>query len=195
MQNKIQTKICESCGKKFSAYKETFVKCPKCVKKNSSSDKGVTVMHNHSNQPRQNRNRSNYRPRHNESAQLTDKCKIDGFYTETGVLRKEIYDEISNEIAMIFTKEDLKSSALRRFYESVRATQEKYQSNTNRNYEEAISELNRLKPLVEYSEKRDVTPRCFTDFMKYYIDLTEKDERNLKGFKELFMSVVGYSKK
>lgn len=86
-------------------------------------------------------------------------------------------------------------SSVRPFFEAVRVTYENYLRDPDRSFQRAMESLNRLRPIVHYKEKRSITQHCFTDFMEHYIQLTSKDPQNLRGFKELFMSVIGYMKK
>lgn len=128
---------------------------------------------------------------------LPQELKLDHFYTESGSLCPDVYLETAEKIAQIFVREGLKVSSIRRFFEAVRAAHEQYTQDPDpdQKFDRAMVSVYRLRPLARYSEERDVTKRCFTDFMEHYIQLTAKDGRNLKGFKELFMSVVGYLKK
>jgi CRISPR/Cas system CSM-associated protein Csm2 small subunit len=123
---------------------------------------------------------------------LPKHLKLDGFYTPSGAIRPEVYVNIAKEIASFFNNADLKTASVRRFFEPVRAAYERYLR--DRSFECAMERLYRLRPLAQKSEERQITKPCFTDFMEYYIELTSKDQRNLKGFKELFMSVMCYLK-
>ncbi|RJP30175.1 MAG: type III-A CRISPR-associated protein Csm2 [Candidatus Omnitrophota bacterium] len=191
-------KVCTQCGKPFHAFKPEFEICPDCNRKNKNTDKGgaskVSEQYSsHSSRGRESHN--NPRRDSREQQGLPKPLKLDQFFSSSGAVRREIYMETAEGIAQIFNQEQLTTASVRRFFESVRAAYERFTDDPNKNYEKAMESIYRLLPIAEKSEERDITKRCFTEFMKHYIDLTSKDKKNLKGFKELFMSVVGYMKK
>jgi len=120
---------------------------------------------------------------------------LEGFYGPSGAIRREVYMDTAEGIAQEFNASELTTASIRRFFEQVRAAYEKYLQDPDHSYDRAMEGIYRLRPLAGKSEERGITKKCFTEFIEHYVNLAAKDERNLKGFKELFMSVIGYLRK
>ncbi len=191
-------KKCESCGKEFHAIKDSFKYCPECYQKKREKSSGFQEKISQNSKASGMASGSGYGARKDDhkgswNSPLSEHLKLDGFFSSNQSIRhEEVYRETSEGIAQEFMKAQLKASSIRRFYECVRAAYERYLQ--NHSFEEAKESIYRLRPLATRSETRGITKRCFTDFMKHYIDVTVKSERNLRGFKELFMSVICYMK-
>ncbi len=183
------TRECSICGRQFQPRHPSHDKCPACFR--SSGGSGRPQDHGGSSSRRQDFGGRRGGP----ADRLPDEFKLDNFYTEAGAIRREVYLDVSEEIAKIFSQAELTAASLRRFFESVRAAYEHYLQDPDRSFDKAMERVYRLRPLARKSEERQITKPCFTDFMEHYIELTSKDPKNLKGFKELFMSVIGYMKK
>ena len=187
-------KTCVQCGKPFKAFKPEFDICPDCKNPKSNAKSGGDTMqrrNNYSDRGRGNPPRQEG-GRGNDFEPLKREFLLDSLFTESGSIRPEVYQTVSKGIAEQFSKVDITRSAIRRFFEVVRTASEQYQWESGQIDDPIKEKLNRLLPLAHYSQQRKVTKQCFTDFMNHYINLATKDPKNLRGFKELFMSVVAY---
>ena len=184
------TKRCRSCGKEFQPRDPRHDLCQDCFRSTRGPARGSGGSR---------RGQERYDQASDERVQWSkEKHELPDFYTPSGAIRREVYMETAEEIAQLFNRvrdPELKAASVRRFFESVRAAYDRYTQHPERSFESAMELIYRLRPLARKSEERKVTHPCFTKFMEYYIELTSKDRRNLKGFKELFMSVIGYMKK
>ncbi|MGI6456361.1 MAG: type III-A CRISPR-associated protein Csm2 [bacterium] len=188
-------KVCKICGKRFEAFKEEFDTCSKCIKNGGvkKQEKGEPAMQGRQDRYQPERRNPSYS---NSPSTLPPQLKLpNGFYDENGAIRREVYDSVSLEIANQFNRDNLTTSSVRPFFESVRVTYENYLQDPEKSYPKAIEKLYRLLPLANYKQQRRITNSYFTSFIQHYIDLTTQEPRNLRAFKELFMSIIGYMKK
>lgn len=195
-------KTCDQCGKSFEAFKPEYTTCPKCKKNPKPQQIGGERMV--PNDDYRNRSRggqqSNYRSNDRQNAEymsLQTQFKLSSFYTDTGHIVPTVYRETAQGIANQFNDAGIARSSIRRFFEMVRSINENFQNSAQ---DEAaknlvIQNISKLYPQAQYSQERKVTKQCFTDFMAHYIDMTTNDVANLKGFKELFTSVICYLRK
>jgi hypothetical protein len=189
-------KTCSKCGKPFEAFKPEFDTCPKCNKKPSQIGERSKSMNTH--QSRDSHNSHQREERSNQYNQSRPSSHeeipfLQNFYTETGAICRRVYIDDSKEIARIFYENNMSSSSIRRYYVSVLGAYERYLM--DHSFDRAMECIYRLRAKAHYDEERGVTKKCFTKFIDHYIELTSKDEKNLKGFKELFMCVIGYMPK
>jgi CRISPR type III-A-associated protein Csm2 len=193
-------KVCDKCGKNFEAFKPEFTTCPKCKNPKPQPTGGDRIMRNdyRGNQGRggqSNRYSNDRGGSGNES--LKPEFKLQTFYTDTGHIVPMVFRETAQGIANQFNSAEIARSSLRSFYEMVRSINESYQNSEQDSAAKnlALQNINKLYPQAQYSQARKVTKQCFTDFMSHYIDMTARDIANLKGFKELFSSVICYLRK
>lgn len=192
----MEKKKCAKCGKEFTPLSPKMDLCKKCFQNKDNPKPGGEKMHNpNPTRPSGGTWKQDRNPRQETMQRIP---KMETFYDEKGTLKKEIYEDTAKTIANIFNgSRIMRTTSVRSFFEAVRVTYENYlrDPDKEKSFENAMESLNRLRPLVYYKQQRNITDSSFTDFMNYYIDLTAKDPKNLKGFKELFMSIVGYMKK
>lgn len=181
-------KKCKQCGKEFEPSNYKHDTCPTCFGTSQKGDSPMSQKNDHKKHEYQDSSNK-------QSSNLPHHLKLNHFYTENNALRKEIFIDTAEEIARIFNRDKLTTAAMRRFFESVRAANERFVHDTEKNFNKAMEGIYRLKPLAHKSQERGITKQSFTEFMDWYIDLTAKEPRNLKGFKELFMSIIGYMNK
>ncbi|MCG3200105.1 MAG: hypothetical protein GHCLOJNM_04635 [bacterium] len=190
-------KKCISCGKIFDAPKATYFKCPECYSGKSPASGGGSEMKNPHGPFQGSKGggpRSNFSQSDRPGGLPKDLC-LDSFFTPDGAIREEVYIKTAKGIAQALAEDTptVTTASVRRFFESVRAAYDRYLQ--ERSYPKALEGIFRLHPLAKRSQDRGITNAAFTDFIFHYANLTAKDEKNLRGFKELFMSVVCYLKK
>jgi len=115
-----------------------------------------------------------------------------GYYDDKGYLRKEVIIEWPMAIVDVFAKQDLSSTALRRFYNKAKGLNNKYQFNPN--YRRILPELYAFERDAAYAASRLVVPGVFIGFVVKNIDLATNDEKGFKGFIEHFQSIVAFAK-
>lgn len=193
-----KTLKCQSCGQDFKQLNPGDLYCFQCAKKQNILSGGVKTMDHRRNDNRSSNDRRDRRDQHSKEQErygnLPKHLMLESLFTETGAIKKQVYMETAENIAEIFTNSGISPTIIRKFFESVRAVHEKYSQDPQKNFDNAMASLYRIIAIANKSEDRGVTKRCFTDFLDHYVTISEKNERNLKGFKELFMSVVCYTK-
>jgi CRISPR type III-A-associated protein Csm2 len=123
---------------------------------------------------------------------LESECLLPSFY-DNGDLRTEVFRGIPQRIAKTLQGAGMTRTSTRRFYNVVRRAYDRYRVDPKRRFGPSREMIESLEPLVAYSQTREGgTPPCFSTFIKHYVDLAVREERNLRGFKYLFQSVVAF---
>ena len=207
----MEKKVCKFCGKSFKAFKPEFDTCPDCKKRKNPSEKGEIPVADY----RSGSNRGGSPPggphrgyppsggsrpggaSHSSSrgeVNLEQRLLLNSFY-EGENLRREVFQDVPEQIALTFDRAGMKSTSVRRFYNVVRMAYDKYRFSPERDFSVSRELIQSLDHLATYNQTREVTMPCFTKFIKHYIDLAEKSPENLRGFKLLFESVIGFMPK
>lgn len=204
----MEKKNCKVCGKTFKAFKPEFDTCPDCKQGKTQNQKGGGAMADYrggpnrggppGGQPRGNPPGGGYRGGGYQGGRgdvnLPQHLLLDSFYDGEN-LKREVFRDIPEQIANTFKDADMKSTSLRRFYNVVRRAYDKYRFSDAHDFAPSRELIQSLDHLASYSQTRDVTKPCFTKFIKHYIDIAEKSPENLRGFKMLFESVIGFMPK
>ncbi|MFB3787119.1 MAG: type III-A CRISPR-associated protein Csm2 [bacterium] len=207
----MEKKTCKICGKSFTAFKPEFDTCPNCKKGKTPNVKGgKTLADIRSGQyrggpPPGGQQRSHpsggshpqgggQRSPGQSDVTLAPHLLLNSFY-EGDNLRREVFRDIPEQIAQIFDQAGMKSTSVRRFYNVVRLAYDKYRFSADREFAASRELIQSLDHLATYNQTREVTKPCFTKFIKHYIELAEKSPENLRGFKLLFESVIGFMPK
>jgi CRISPR/Cas system CSM-associated protein Csm2 small subunit len=111
------------------------------------------------------------------------------YFDENGNLLKEIYIELPNNVAELFSRDRLKIKQLRDFYSIISGVRNKA---LLKGIEQARPLLWQCVSKLEYQLKREIIPQSFVDFMKHHIELAQKDEKSLDAFYQHLDSIVCY---
>lgn len=120
-------------------------------------------------------------------------------------LKPDLLDDYAQNKAKDFipnkakdSKENLKSTQMRRFYDELKAIERKIMA--EKNIEEQKRNFERDRPLIVmfkakavYAEKRGVAPRAFTQFIFDHV-ASINDLNDFKGFLKVFEAVVAFHK-
>jgi len=120
-------------------------------------------------------------------------------------LKPELLDDYAQNRAKDFipnkakdSKENLKTTQMRRFYDELKAIERKIMA--EKNIEEQKRNFERDRPLIVmfkakavYAEKRGVAPRAFTQFIFDHV-ASINDIKDFKGFLKVFEAVVAFHK-
>ncbi len=156
-------KKCEICGKMFEAKQEYFKTCFECHSKEQSKSK--------------------------EKTSLTQDLLLKIYFDEKGNLLKDIFIGVPVKIAELFNKNGLKIKQLRDFYSIISGARTKA---LLKGIEIARPLLWQCVSKLEYQLKREIIPQSFVDFMKYHVELAQKDEKSLDAFYQHLDSIVCY---
>lgn len=154
-------KRCERCGKDFEPREPHFRFCPNC-----------------------------FSPSKSEIFDLSG-LLLKSYYDHEGHLLKEVYIDVPQKLANIFTKSkrSLTINQLRDIHRKILKAKTKA---ILKGIDSARSILYECQRDLEYQLKRDVIPESFAQFMKHHLALAEKDEKSLEGFFKHLDSVVCY---
>lgn len=113
-----------------------------------------------------------------------------GYYDEQRHLRREIFIEYPQELIQIFAaaRPRVTTSALRRFYNKVKAVEGKMQRGSS--YESVLQDLYSLERDAAYSVGREIMPPVFQAFIVKNVDLATQNVDNFHGFVEHFQAVI-----
>jgi len=105
----------------------------------------------------------------------------------------------AKEIGESLTNEQLKSSQLRKFYDSVKQLELKLidKKDSDELDDKIIAQLVFLKPHLENASKKSKIPKDYKDIIEYSIDKVTKQgntKEDFKYFVKFFESIVAYHK-
>ncbi|MDK2960695.1 MAG: CRISPR-associated protein Csm2 [Bacillota bacterium] len=192
-----QTLICRECGREFifSESEQRFYaergfrppsRCPECRRRNRVQQGMPPGPESPANQTAG-----------SNLAALPPNYLSRGYYDDYGLLRREIFSQEAQEVALALTSPQLgasrmKSSSLRRFFNRLKALE--YEYSVHRNFQAIVPKLYTFANAAEYAASRGVVPRLFKHFVDANIRLATKSPEEFKGFLEHYQSVVAYAR-
>ena len=120
---------------------------------------------------------------------LSPELLLKSYYDEEGNLLKEVFIGVPQNLAEIFSKDDLSTKQLRDFHLLILRARNKA----------FLQGIDVAKPILwecwrnaSYQLKRGVIPQSFAQFLEHHLDLAEKDEKMLDGFCQHLQSILAY---
>lgn len=114
---------------------------------------------------------------------------LETYYDDKNNLLKEIFIGLPEKLAKIFHKDKLTITQLINFYQKI----QRACNNA------LLHGIDIAKPIIyechrdlEYQLKRGLIPRSFFKFMKHHLEIAEKNEKELEGFRQHLESILAY---
>lgn len=120
--------------------------------------------------------------------------RIKNSFYEKKCLKKEIYLDVPEKTAKLFTQGNMGMNKLRSFFCMLRNAYDSLNLDENQTFECIKPHLWSIQRTVEDRTRRGVTPESFKQFINHNIEIALKGKDELYGFMELFRSVIAYSK-
>lgn len=160
-------KKCADCGKEFFPKEAHHKTCFECAKK--KKDGGFPPL------------------------KLPANYLNNSYFDDKEHLREGIFKEEAKEVANILASEGLSPTALRVFYNKLKAIESRYKSSKN-DFELIKPNLYAFERDVAYQASRGVVREEFRKFITINAALAAKGPKEFKGFIEHFLSVLAYFK-
>lgn len=117
----------------------------------------------------------------------------DSYFDDKGHLREGIFKEEAKKVANVIAAEGMTPTALRVFYNKLKAIESKYKSSKN-DFDLIKPNLYAFERDVVYQASRGVVKEEFRKFITINAALAAKGPKEFKGFIEHFLSVLAYFK-
>lgn len=127
------------------------------------------------------------------SASLPEGYLANGYFDEKGYLREGIFKDDAKEVARILAYLRMTPTSLRAFYNKLIAIENKYKASGN-NFDIVKPSIYAFERDVAYQVSRGVVSEEFRKFINKNAEFAQKGPKELKGFKEHFLSVLAYFK-
>lgn len=160
-------KKCADCGKEFVPKEAHYKTCFDCAKK--KKDGGFP------------------------NAKLPATYLNDSYFDDKGHLREGIFKEEAKTVANVLAAEGMTPTALRVFYNKLKAIESRYKSSRN-DFDLIKPSLYAFERDVAYQASRGVVKEEFRKFITTNAALAAKGPKEFKGFIEHFLSVLAYFK-
>lgn len=116
----------------------------------------------------------------------------DGYFTESGHLRREVLIEWPQALTEMFAHKKLTNTALRRFYNKLKALDGKLKGGMG--YKRILPDLYAFERDAAYAAARDVVPGEFVGFVARNLNLAFQSEQGFRAFMEHFQSLIAFAK-
>ena len=164
-------KKCVQCGNEFTPKEAHHKVCADCNKKRYEAISGFDKS----------------------TARLPNDYLKDGYFDDKGYLRAGIFKEDAKEVANVLATLKMTPTALRAFYNKLKAIESKYNTSGN-NFDFIKPNLYAFERDVAYQVSRNVVSEEFRKFINKNAELALKGPKEFKGFIEHFLSVLAYFK-
>lgn len=132
------------------------------------------------------------RPQSQRHSGLPPDYLSQGYFDENGRIRRDVILDTAKEVARRIHRDGVSVRALRNFFNMVRKIEAFL--NAGGNFEDALVEIRRLKPIAAYQGHRQQPPISDTvvQFINKNVLLAEKDEKHFRAFVSHFESVLAF---
>ncbi len=132
--------------------------------------------------------------RHSKGSRgLPDGYLKDGYFNDKGYLREELITVQAREIALAFERQQMKVTALRKFFNKIKLITRKFSFQQDYDFEKALPEILELEPYAAYTANRGVMPHMFVEFITRNVERAKVNQKAFcDGFAKHCEYVVAY---
>jgi len=136
---------------------------------------------------------SGYSGTSKSNSKIPDNYLKNGYFDNKEHLREGIFKEEAKEVANVIAAEGMTPTALRVFYNKLKAIESRYKSSKN-DFDLIKPNIYAFERDVAYQASRGVVKEEFRKFITINAAIAAKGPKEFKGFIEHFLSVLAYFK-